>query len=302
MAAERGMSAARLALLWIKDQPGVTAPIIGPRTMQQLEDFLPVLDMTLADADRPLFDALVHPGNAVADFHNSNDWMKARIVDPPETVGMKQFAGALLAAATSPRSRAGRRLQKAEGSQLVAVMRRNGALAQDYARRHGVPRWYDDAQQLIDDPEVDAVYIATPPHMHKAYTLAVARAGKPVYVEKPMALNAAECQEMIDACRSAGVPLFVAYYRRALPRFVKVKELVDSGAIGELRFVQITSHPTAPKPFAADELPWRVQPGNCRRRPVCRPGQPYPGFSGLCSRTDHQGAWFCPQPGRRLPG
>ena len=84
LAAERGMSAARLALLWIKDQPGVTAPIIGPRTMQQLEDFLPVMDLTLADSDRPLFDELVHPGNAVADFHNSNDWMKARIVDPPE--------------------------------------------------------------------------------------------------------------------------------------------------------------------------------------------------------------------------
>ncbi len=84
LAAERGMSAARLALLWIKDQPGVTAPIIGPRTMEQLEDFLPVMDLTLADSDRPLFDELVHPGNAVADFHNSNDWMKARIVDPPE--------------------------------------------------------------------------------------------------------------------------------------------------------------------------------------------------------------------------
>ena len=83
LAAERGMSSARLALLWTKDQPGVTAPIIGPRTLQHLEDFLPVMDMTLNDADRPLFDALVHPGNAVADFYNSNDWMKARIVDPP---------------------------------------------------------------------------------------------------------------------------------------------------------------------------------------------------------------------------
>ena len=83
LAAERGMSSARLALLWTKDQPGVTAPIIGPRTVEHLEDFLPVMDRSLAEADRPLFDALVHPGNAVADFHNSNDWTKARIVDPP---------------------------------------------------------------------------------------------------------------------------------------------------------------------------------------------------------------------------
>jgi 1-deoxyxylulose-5-phosphate synthase len=81
MAQERGLSAAQLALLWVKDQPGVTSPIIGPRTMGHLESFLPVLDMKLADADRPLFDALVHPGNAVADFYNSNDWMKARVLE-----------------------------------------------------------------------------------------------------------------------------------------------------------------------------------------------------------------------------
>ncbi len=79
MAEERGLTTAQLSLLWVKDQPGVTAPIVGPRTMQHLEDFIPVLEMSLKDADRPLFDALVHPGNAVADFHNSNDWMKARI-------------------------------------------------------------------------------------------------------------------------------------------------------------------------------------------------------------------------------
>ena len=81
MAAERGMTGSQLALLWVKDQPGITAPIVGPRTMAHLEDALAVLDKTLADADRPLFDELVHPGNAVADFHNSNEWMKARITD-----------------------------------------------------------------------------------------------------------------------------------------------------------------------------------------------------------------------------
>jgi len=81
MATERGMTGAQLALLWAKDQPGVTAPIVGPRTLSHLEEFIPVLDMTLADTDRPLFDGLVHPGNAVADFHNTNDWMKTRITD-----------------------------------------------------------------------------------------------------------------------------------------------------------------------------------------------------------------------------
>jgi aryl-alcohol dehydrogenase-like predicted oxidoreductase len=80
MAQERGMTASQLSLLWIKDQPGVTAPIIGPRTLAHLEDALGILDKKLDDADRPLFDELVHPGNAVADFHNSNDWMKARVI------------------------------------------------------------------------------------------------------------------------------------------------------------------------------------------------------------------------------
>jgi predicted dehydrogenase len=151
--------------------------------------------------------------------------------------------------------------QKADGSRLVAVMRRNAELAQDYARRHQVPRWYADASQLIADPEVDAVYIATPPSSHKEYALQAARAGKPVYVEKPMALSSADCQEMIAVCRSAGVPLFVAYYRRALPRFLKVKELVESGAAGEIRYVTIELTQRPPEqPLSADQIPWRLRP------------------------------------------
>lgn len=150
--------------------------------------------------------------------------------------------------------------QKAEHSQLVAVMRRTGHLAQDYAQRHGVPKWYDDAQALIDDPEVDAVYIATPPASHKEYVLRCAQAGKPVYVEKPMAMNHAECLEMINACEQSGTPLFVAYYRRAMPRFLKIRQLLDSGAIGDVRFVRMTLYRP---PCAADHNPaenWRIDP------------------------------------------
>ena len=80
MAQDRGLTASQLSLLWIKDQPGVTAPIIGPRTLAHLEDALDIMDKTLNESDHPLFDELVHPGTAVADFHNSNDWMKARII------------------------------------------------------------------------------------------------------------------------------------------------------------------------------------------------------------------------------
>ena len=151
--------------------------------------------------------------------------------------------------------------QKANHSQLIAVMRRNGDLAKDYALRHNVPKWYDDADRLINDTDVDAVYIATPPAFHKEYTLKCAEAGKPVYVEKPMARNFEECTAMIEACENAGVPLFVAYYRRALDRFNKIKELIDSGKIGEIRFVSITLYK---KPMQIDvnsgNFPWRVNP------------------------------------------
>jgi predicted dehydrogenase len=151
--------------------------------------------------------------------------------------------------------------QKAANSSLVAVMRRNGALAKDYAERHGVPRWYDDAQALINNPEVDAVYIATPPAFHKEYALLTAQAGKPIYVEKPMALSFAECQVMIEACQAAGVPLFVAYYRRALARFLKIKELIEAGAIGDVRYVSMTLYqPLARQELSAESLPWRVRP------------------------------------------
>ncbi|MDF2923080.1 MAG: oxidoreductase [Paenibacillaceae bacterium] len=154
--------------------------------------------------------------------------------------------------------KSGPALQKAEGSSLSAVMRRNGELARDYAVRHGVARWYDQADALIRDPEVDAVYVATPPSSHKEYTLAAAAAGKPVYVEKPMAANVRECEAMIAACKQAGVPLYTAFYRRGLPRFQRVKEWIDSGAIGEVRLVR-TVQTAKPLQDVADSF-WRVDP------------------------------------------
>jgi predicted dehydrogenase len=157
--------------------------------------------------------------------------------------------------------KSGPAFQKAAGSALVAVMRRDGEKAADFARRHGVPRWYHDAAALIADPEVDAVYVATPPSTHKQYTLMAARAGKAVYVEKPMAARKEECDEMIAACRAAGVPLYVAYYRRALPRFVRIKELLDAGALGQVRSV-VTTLCLPPERSHLDRaaLPWRVRP------------------------------------------
>ncbi|MFC4801608.1 Gfo/Idh/MocA family protein [Neobacillus sp. GCM10023253] len=157
--------------------------------------------------------------------------------------------------------KSGPAFQKIKNSELVAVMRRTGELAKDYAERHNVPKWYDDAEALINDPDVDAVYIATPPSSHKEYTIKVAKAGKPVYVEKPMALNFSECNEMIAACKEAGIPLYVSYYRRALPRFVKIKELLENKAIGDVRFVSTTQYQKASEDVLdSQNSPWRVQP------------------------------------------
>lgn len=129
--------------------------------------------------------------------------------------------------------------QKAERSALVAVMRRDRAMAEDYARRHNVPRVHARADDLIDDAEIDAVYIATPPSTHCELALRVAAAGKPCFVEKPMAIDHGECLRMVAAFRKAAVPLWVAYYRRALPRFLRVRELLAGGAIGRLTSLRV---------------------------------------------------------------
>jgi predicted dehydrogenase len=155
--------------------------------------------------------------------------------------------------------KSGPAFQKAAGSELVAVMRRDGAKAEDYAQRHGVPRWTTDASAVINAADVDAIYIATPPGAHEAYALQVAAAGKPCYVEKPMARNASEGRRMVDAFRDADVPLFVAYYRRALPRFLKVREVLDD--LGQIRRVSYRyTDPQMREAPADGVVPWRLSP------------------------------------------
>lgn len=154
--------------------------------------------------------------------------------------------------------KSGPAFQQVEGCALAAVMRRTGDLAADYARRHGVPRWYDNAQALVRDPDVDAVYVATPPGSHLEHALLACQAGKPAYVEKPMARNHAECRRMIQAFEAAGLPLFVAYYRRAMPRFRRVKEIVDSGLLGTLTGTSLCLSDGAQRDADPAALPWRL--------------------------------------------
>ena len=150
---------------------------------------------------------------------------------------------------------------KIQNSELVAVMRRNEEKAADYARRHNVPKWCSNASDLINDPEVDAVYVATPPDSHANYATEVMRAGKPVYVEKPMAINYRECQDMVKVSKETGMPLWVAYYRRTLPAFLKVKELIETGAIGKPLLVNVKFYKSAVEKIQEkDEMNWRVIP------------------------------------------
>jgi predicted dehydrogenase len=136
--------------------------------------------------------------------------------------------------------KSGPAFNKVPGSELVAVMRRDSEKAADYAKRHKVPFWFSDAAELINHPKVNAVYIATPPKFHEEYVLAAIKAGKPVYVEKPMSVNVASCIRMQEAADRSGVKLCIAHYRRALPKFMQVKKLLDEKVIGEVRTVNIS--------------------------------------------------------------
>lgn len=158
--------------------------------------------------------------------------------------------------------KSGPAFSKVPDSKLVAVMSRNGQRAADYARRHQVPKWYDDAQLLIDDPEVNAIYIATPPQSHEALTIAALNAGKPVYVEKPMAVHAEASKNMLQASYENGTKLTVAHYRREQPVFKKIKSLLEEHTIGQIKYVNLKY---LVPPLTAEELQdpktqWRIDP------------------------------------------
>ena len=157
--------------------------------------------------------------------------------------------------------KSGPAFNKVPNSRLVAVMRRDAAKAQDYARRHNVPKAYSDASELIRDNEVNAIYIATPPAFHEEYTEKAVRAGKPVYVEKPVALNSSSCERMISMERDLGISVTVAHYRRELPLFQRLKSLVGNEAIGQIRLIQLrVLQPPGSKIVTQTTDNWRVNP------------------------------------------
>lgn len=149
-----------------------------------------------------------------------------------------------------------------DGSEVVAVMSRDENKARSYAERHHISKWYTDAMELIEDPDINAIYIATPPSSHATFTIMALRAGKPVYVEKPLASNYDDCVRVNRISEQTGIPCFVAYYRRYLPYFIKVKNIIDSGTIGKILNVQIRfSCPARELDYSSGiKMPWRLQP------------------------------------------
>ena len=158
--------------------------------------------------------------------------------------------------------KSGPAFSEVSGSMVEAVMSRNEKNARRYAERHGINKWYTDAQELIDDPDVNAIYIATPPSSHATFAIMAMKAGKPVYVEKPLAANYEDCARVNRVSEETGVPCFVAYYRRYLPYFQKVKQIVQNGTIGNVMNVQVRfAVPPRDLDYSNPEnLPWRLQP------------------------------------------
>lgn len=175
---------------------------------------------------------------------------------------MKNIGWGFIGCGEVTEKKSGPAFNEVKGSHVVAVMSRSAEKAKSYAKRHNIKEWYTDPQELIDDPDVTAIYIATPPSSHATFAIMAMKAGKPVYIEKPLAASYEDCARINRISEETGVPCFVAYYRRYLPYFKKVKEIINSGKLGTIANVQIRfSVPPRDLDYqSSSNLPWRLQP------------------------------------------
>ena len=175
---------------------------------------------------------------------------------------MKEIRWGFIGCGEVTEKKSGPAFSEVAGSSVVAVMSRSEQKARRYAENHHIGKWYTDAQELIDDSDVNAVYIATPPSSHATFAIMAMKAGKPVYVEKPLASSYEDCARINRISEQTGVPCFVAYYRRYLPYFQKIKQIINEGRIGNVMNVQIKfSVPPRDLDYnSGPNLPWRLQP------------------------------------------
>jgi len=155
--------------------------------------------------------------------------------------------------------KSGPAFNKVEHSSLMAVSRRDPDKLADYVKRHHIPLSFTNALDLIQSDHINAIYIATPPDVREAYAIEAMQLGKPVYLEKPMALNLAACKRLKSVSEKLGIKLSVAHYRRNLPLFMEVKNILEQGDIGAIKEVQITMLKKTDK-AAKDPSNWRVDP------------------------------------------
>ncbi|BCS86527.1 MULTISPECIES: Gfo/Idh/MocA family protein [Prevotella] len=175
---------------------------------------------------------------------------------------MKLISWGFIGCGEVTEKKSGPAFNEVDGSHVEAVMSRSESKARSYAERHNIPKWYTDAQELVDDPNINAIYIATPPSSHATFAIMAMKAGKPVYVEKPLAASYEDCARINRISEQTGVPCFVAYYRRYLPYFKRVRDIINNGIIGEVTNVQVRfSVPPRYLDYNSHEtLPWRLQP------------------------------------------
>lgn len=175
---------------------------------------------------------------------------------------MKEISWGFIGCGEVTEKKSGPAFNEVSGSHVEAVMSRTEEKARSYAERHRIKKWYTDPNELITDPDVSAIYIATPPSSHATFAIMAMRAGKPVYVEKPLAASYEDCVRINRVSEQTGIPCFVAYYRRYLPYFQRVKEIIAHGVIGKIINVQIRfSVPPRDLDYkSTDHLPWRLQP------------------------------------------
>lgn len=174
---------------------------------------------------------------------------------------MKEINWGIIGCGDVAEVKSGPAFQKVENSNLLMVMRRNEVKVKDFAQRHGVPFWTTNANDLIHDPNINAVYIATPPSSHLTYAIQSLKANKNVYLEKPMALNPNEATQIYEALANSTGKLTMAHYRRKLPAFLKVKELLNTNAIGKVLHVELQVLQSKNDLFVSDKTEnWRIQP------------------------------------------
>jgi predicted dehydrogenase len=174
---------------------------------------------------------------------------------------MKKIKWGLIGTGSVTEVKSGPGLYKIENSELVGVYNRTHEKALDYASRHGINTVYQDVSEMLLNDEIDVVYIATPPVSHKEYAVRVLRNNKIPYIEKPVTMTYEEALEIKRVANKVKLPVYVAFYRRGLEKFIKIKQLLDEHKIGNIKAVHVTQTARVTDEYLdRNHLPWRVKP------------------------------------------